>query len=89
MFNIYNKFISNGIPVILGEFGAMNKNGNTAARVDWAEYYVSKAAEKGIPCIWWDNGAFEGNGENFGLLNRFDCTWRYPEVVEALMKGLE
>lgn len=87
--NIYNKFISNGIPVILGEFGAMNKNGNTAARVDWAEYYVSKAAEKGIPCIWWDNGAFEGNGENFGLLNRFDCTWRYPEVVEALMKGLE
>lgn len=89
MNSIEKKFLSQGIPVILGEFGAMNKNDNIAARVDWAEYYVSKATEKGIPCIWWDNGAFIGSGELFGLLDRRTCTWKYPEVVEALMKGLE
>lgn len=87
--SIYNKFVSQGIPVILGEFGAMNKNENTAARVDWATYYISKATEKGIPCFWWDNGAFNGSGENFGLIDRSTQTWKYPEIVDALMKGLE
>lgn len=89
MNNLYNNFVSKGQPVILGEFGAMDKNGNLEARTAWAEYYIRKAAEKGIPCIWWDNGAFSGTGELFGLLNRRALTWQFPEVVDALMKGLE
>ncbi|HPU63884.1 MAG TPA: glycoside hydrolase family 5 protein, partial [Mobilitalea sp.] len=67
--NIYEYFISNGHAVIIGEFGAMDKN-NLQDRVNWARYYVQKATEKGIPCIWWDNGAFTGSGELFGLLDR-------------------
>jgi endoglucanase len=66
----------------------MNKD-NLTSRVAWAEYYINKAHEKGIPCIWWDNGAFAGSGELFGLLDRRNLTWKYPEVVDALMKGLE
>lgn len=62
-------FISKGHPVILGEFGAMNKN-NLSQRTDWAYYYVKAAKAKGIPCIWWDNGAVSGSGELFGLLDR-------------------
>lgn len=83
-------FISKGIPVVIGEIGAMYKNveGNEEERAAWAEYYVSKAAEKGIPCVWWDNGAFEGNGELFGLIDRKTCEWKYPLVVEGLMKGV-
>ena len=69
MENLYNTFISKGRAVILGEFGAMDKD-NLEARVMWARYYVQKAKEKGIPCIWWDNGAFIGDGELFGLLDR-------------------
>ncbi len=89
MNNIYNHFISKGQPVILGEFGAVEKNGNIEARASWAEYYIRKAREKTIPCIWWDNGAFYGSGERFGLLNRRMLKWQFPEIVEALMKGLE
>lgn len=88
MENLYNTFISNGHPVILGEFGAMDKN-NLNERIMWAKYYVQKAAEKGIPCIWWDNGAFSGSGELFGLLDRREGEWVYPEIVEALMSGLK
>lgn len=88
MNSLDNQFISKGIPVIIGEFGAMNKE-NTESRVAWAEYYIKRAKEKGIPCIWWDNGAFVGSGELFGLLDRYNCTWKSPEVVEALMKGLQ
>ncbi|MDE5992467.1 MAG: glycoside hydrolase family 5 protein, partial [Oscillospiraceae bacterium] len=58
-------------------------------RGEWATFYVSKAKEIGVPCLWWDNGAFSGNGENFGILNRSSCTWEYPVIVEGLMKGLE
>lgn len=84
-------FISKGIPVIIGEFGAMYKNteGNEKERAAWAQYYVSRAAEKGIPCIWWDNGAFEGNGELFGLIDRETCEWKYPLILEGLKKGTE
>jgi len=83
MNNIYEHFINNGHPVIIGEFGAMDKN-NLEDRVNWAEYYVQKASEKGIPCIWWDNGGFTGSGELFGLLDRRSFTWKYPEIVKAL-----
>lgn len=88
MNNIYNSFISKGHPVIIGEFGALDKD-NLNYRVEWARYYVKKASEKGIPCIWWDNGAFTGSGELFGVLDRRNFTWVYPEIIEALMEGLK
>ena len=82
----YDTFVSKGIPVIIGEFGAMNKN-NEAVRAEWAEFYVSYAREKGIPCVWWDNGGFQGDGELFGLLNRGNNTFPFPLVRDALMRG--
>lgn len=82
----YTTFVSKGIPVIIGEFGAMNKN-NVEARVEWAEFYVRYAKDKGIPCVWWDNGVTSGSGERFGLLNRKTSAFSYPEIVDALMRG--
>ena len=81
-------FIDNGIPVIIGETGARNK-ANEDIRAEWATYYISKAKETGIPCFIWDNGAFNGTGENFGLLDRLTCTWKFPAIIEGFMKGLE
>jgi len=79
-------FISKGIPVIIGEFGAMNKE-NEEVRAQWAEYYVGYARGKGIPCVWWDNGVFEGTGEKFGILDRRSNTFKFESVVDALLKG--
>ncbi|MCH5348197.1 MAG: glycoside hydrolase family 5 protein [Oscillospiraceae bacterium] len=81
-------FIDKGIPVIIGEFGARSK-GNVAERAEWAEYYISKASELGIPCLWWDNGAFTGTGENFGVLDRKLNVWKFQEIIQGLMQGLE
>ncbi|WP_349667556.1 glycoside hydrolase family 5 protein [Lacrimispora sp.] len=88
MDSIERYFISKGYPVILGEFGAMNKN-NLKQRADWAYYYVKSARAKGIPCIWWDNGAVSGEGELFGLLDRNNCSFYYPDIVNAMMKGIQ
>lgn len=81
-------FLSKGVPVIIGEFGALNKD-NEEERAQWARYYVSKAREYGIPCIWWDNNAFNGDGENFGLLNRRRLTFPYPDLLKALIESAE
>ncbi|MBE6846582.1 MAG: glycoside hydrolase family 5 protein [Ruminococcus sp.] len=83
---VKSKFISKGIPVIVGEFGAVNKN-NLSERVEWVEYYVKTAASYGIPCVWWDNNLFNGNGENFGLVNRSSCRVEYPEIMEAMLRA--
>ena len=88
MDTLNSNFLSKGIPVIIGETGARSK-ANEDERAEWAEYYISKAKEYGIPCFIWDNGAFTGTGENFGLLDRMNCVWKFPAIIEGFMKGLE
>lgn len=78
-------FISKGVPAIIGEFGAVNKD-NAEDRIAWARYYLSKAKEIGVPCIWWDNNAFNGSGENLGLFDRRKLEFPYPELLESMMQ---
>jgi endoglucanase len=76
----YSTFVSKGIPVIIGEFGAADKN-NVNVRAEWAEYYVSYAKTKNIPCFWWDDGG------NFKLLKRSDNSFYFPDIKDALVTG--
>jgi len=84
---VYEKFVSNGIPVIFGEFGALDKN-NLAARVDYTEYFVRYARRNGIVCVWWDGAGEEGseNGD-YRIFNRNNLTFIFPEIITALMKA--
>ncbi|MBR5288483.1 MAG: glycoside hydrolase family 5 protein [Clostridia bacterium] len=86
MNDLYKKFVANGIPVVIGEFGAMEKDGNLQDRVEFAAYYVAAASARGFACCWWDNNIFSGSGERFGLFDRKNLSWPAPELVEALMK---
>ncbi len=86
---LYNRFVSKGIPVIMDEYGALDKNGNLQARVNFAAWYVAYAASRGIVCCWWDNHNFTGDGERFGLIDRRNIGWAYPEIVDAIMKNCE
>jgi endoglucanase len=84
---LYNRFITNGIPVMMDEFGALDKGGNTQARVNFTAYYVASASARGITCVWWDNHAFSGSGEKFGLINRANLIWAYPDIVLAIQEN--
>jgi endoglucanase len=89
LFNrLYERFISQGTAVVMGEMGFLNKEDNIEARSAWTDYYTEKAAAIGIPCFWWDNGirAAGGNTESFGIMNRLEKDWWFPEIVEALLK---
>jgi aryl-phospho-beta-D-glucosidase BglC (GH1 family) len=78
---LYDTFVSKGIPVIIGEFGAEDKD-NTSVRAEYYSYYISAAAQRGIPCFIWDNG----EKDSYGLLDRSNCTWYYNEIIEACFR---
>ena len=82
---LYERFVANGIPVMMDEFGALEKAGNTRDRVNFTAWYVASASARGITCFWWDNTNFTGSGERFGLINRRTCEWVYPDIVQAIM----
>ncbi len=83
-------YVQKGVPVVIDEMGCIDKdNGDT--RYAWAKYYVSAAAEYGIPCLWWDNGALHTTGENFGLIDRktLDVYEQSRQAYQGLMDGLQ
>ena len=84
---IKSHFIDKGVPAIIGETSASNKN-NAAERVKWAQYYMGKSAEYGVPCMLWDNNAFNGSdkGECHGHLNRSTLGWYDKAFVDAVIK---
>lgn len=85
MDKLADKFIDNGVGVVIGEFGATNKD-NLEARVAWAESFTKKASELGISCILWDNGGIKVGSENFGMVNRIAKGIYFPDLLEAYLK---
>lgn len=88
MDKLYKKFVAEGVPVVIGEFGARSKR-NVQDRIDFSTCYIAAARARGITCCWWDNNAFIGNGELFGLIDRGPLKWRFEEIVTGLMKYAE
>ena len=79
-------YLNKGIPVIIDEFGASNRN-NEETRAAWAKFYVSKANSYGIACVLWDNNAFGYGSENLGLIERESLTVKFPKLLAGLMEG--
>jgi hypothetical protein len=76
--NVYNQFVQNGIPVIVGEFGCVDKD-NAEERLAWAKYYVDLCTEYGIKCFWWDDGG------NYKIFNRKSLKWIYPDLFKTML----
>lgn len=88
-------FLSKGIPVVLTEFGSESKTNREGGenhpeeRIKWIEYYITKAAEYGVPCCHWDNGVYYADGERFGMLDRNTLTWFEPEYVKTMVEAVK
>lgn len=87
--------LDKGVPVIITEFGAVRKagtdeNGETADRTEqvlaWIADYMQLAGQRGIPCVWWDNGIWDAPGEQFGIFDREHLTWYAPKIADALVE---
>lgn len=95
---LYNKFVSAGTPVVIGEMGATNKN-NLQDRINWFNFFITEARKNSIyTCCLWDNGVWEINekdpkdkiySEHYGYYNRTKQTWYFPELIKTAIKAME
>lgn len=86
------KFVEQGIPVLMGEFGAIRRDNlsgddlqlHLASRTYFLDTVVEQANEKGLIPFYWDNGSLIDFGS--AIFNRHTCTVAYPSDVDALTK---
>lgn len=88
-------YVDKGIPVIIGEFGCIDKSFLNIAisdriaenRVYYNGFVAGTAAKCGIVPVYWDNGF---NGEfGFGLFDRWNLTRTQPEIIDAIVNGVK
>lgn len=91
MNKLKSKFIENGYPVVIGEFGCIDKtlansgipNQIAENRVYYDAFVAGTAAEYGITPVYWDNGY---NGQyGFGLFDRRTFKQTQPEIIAAIV----
>ena len=85
---MYTKFVSQGYPVVIGEFGAINKeNYDSQNKICRAEYYQKVcyyAKQYGMIPVAWDNGY---NGDyGFAIIDRYSNKVVHQELMDAMME---
>lgn len=84
------KFVSQGYPVVIGEFGAQDKTEKFADynefRRYWSEYLIKAAKKNGVVCVYWDNG-YNGN-MGFGIIDRNSLEITQPDLIAGMMRAI-
>ncbi|GAA2109164.1 glycoside hydrolase family 5 protein [Streptomyces synnematoformans] len=87
---MYDRFVTKGYPVVVGEYGAIDKSSFDSAsntyRADFARTLAATAKKYGAVSIYWDNGF---NGQyGFGLFDRNSHAVTQPGIISAIMSGV-
>jgi endoglucanase len=90
--DLKTKFVDSGVPVILGEYGAIHRanlgdiqSNYEASRAFYYEYVTKAAKDNGVVPVVWDNGY---NGENgFAIFDRNNGSVLDSAVLDGIMKG--
>lgn len=88
-----SSFVDKGIPVILGEYGAILRydlpttpyQNHLKSRNYFLNYVTSSAIKNGLVPIYWDNG-YTGN-LGFGLFDRANGSQVYPAAIQAIISA--
>lgn len=89
------QFVDKGIPVLLGEFGAIRRTNLTGdaltlhlnSRAYYLKTVVKTAKANGLLPFYWDEGSLGNNG--FGIINRTNNTVFDTQALNALIDGLK
>ena len=88
-----NQFVDNGIPVVMGEFGAVRRSSLTgdaltlhlASRAYYLKYVTKRAKADGIIPFYWDNGGTANGG--CAIFYRNSNTVFDQQALDALIQG--
>lgn len=83
------KYIKQGIPVLVSECGATHQSGYENYRRYYTEYMVKSAHNNRLVPILWDNGSSGSGKESSGLFNRSsgEINSHAKIIVEAAIKA--
>jgi len=76
--NLKKTFVKNEIPVIIGEFGCVDK-ANMLERMTYTQRFLDVCSKMGIKCIWWDNGTC------YKIFDRQLLTVHCPDLVDLMI----
>ena len=82
-----SRYVDQGVPVIIGEYGATHQRGYEDYRRYYMEYVTKAAVDRGLVPVYWDNGGRGSGGESFALINRNDNSVLHPKVMEAMLRA--
>ena len=81
VFQCIDKYLtSQGIPVILGEFGMRAEKADTATRVAYVQNVLNRCKALGIAPFWWDTGGNANSASEvkaYAIFNRRQLTWYF------------
>ena len=80
------KFISKGIPVVVGETGAEKEKISLAERIKWITNLASEAGSFGMSIIYWDCGTKDAY---MAEIDRKNLVIYEPDFVNAMMQSIE
>ena len=85
------KFVDNGTPIVLGEYGC-NRHSTTNqnminSRAYYLEYITRCAKKNGILPFVWDNGGMGNGQDQFGLIERRKLQVYDQTAIDGLMRG--
>lgn len=90
---LYDKFISKGVPVYIGEMGCGNRATEHEQKFQryWFEYVVKAAKTYGMSTFVWDNGAEGAGTETHAYFNH--ATGEFPsegarKAVETMVRAM-
>lgn len=89
------QFVDKGIPVLLGEFGAIRRTTLTGdaltlhlkSRAYYLKTVVKQAKANGLLPFYWDEGSLGDN--SFGIINRSNNTVSDTQALNAMIEGLQ
>ncbi|MDO5561036.1 MAG: cellulase family glycosylhydrolase [Oscillospiraceae bacterium] len=78
--NLKEHLIDKGIPVVIGEWGCVDK-GNTAQCSSYVDLYTKLASTYGIKCLTWDSGG------DFKFFDRKNLSWTAPDQISIMLSN--
>jgi endoglucanase len=80
-------YVDQGVPVLIGEYGATHQEGYEDYRRYYMEYVTKAAVDRGLVPVYWDNGGGGSGGESFALIDRANHSVFHPKILEAMVRA--
>jgi endoglucanase len=81
------RYVDKGIPVIIGEYGAVYQDGYEDYQRYYLEYVTKAAIDRGLVPVYWDNGGRNGGSDSFALIDRVENGVYRPKLMAAMVRA--